>query len=645
MDLPGIYSLALGVNKSIEQKEAIRFLLSKKTQGIVNIINSTDIENNFYLTLELLELGIPLILVLNMYDLSIKKQTIISKILAVKLECPVLRLNATDLTTVYSLCKLLSEHRADIKTYNVSSLYLHSIQCIYNKMPLSNITIPVYDFCIKKFDLRLVNVKYHIINDVVKQVIRKISKQKSTTDIIDIVCLHRLLGLPLFLLVIYVLFLIIVKFGNVFGLATSIALEALLVDTPCLWIQQTFNSQYLISFVQAMGTSICAIASFIPVIWSIYLCLALLESSGYMVRAAIITSKFMSYLGLSSNSFFSIIVGIGCNVPAIMAARIINNQTQRVITTMIVPFLSCSARLSLYTLCCFIFFPHNSQLIIIFLYMIGFAVAMLTALVMHNKNSRIEDVLCIALPKYQFPKICNILFISLLRTKIFICGAGKTIIVVFFIVNFLNKVGLHQLNKNGIVEQEILFKNIGHFITPIFKPMGFEKESWPAAISIVTGFLAKEVVIATLLSLQSVHKATDDSLSSIRIQHKLQKSFSMIRTGNIQSITSEVDKTVDGQAKIFRNYGSMLAYLIFIALYVPCFSVVITMGREIGYYWALVSAIWTTANAYMIATICFQIFSFIHYDNCSFITLGIFIILYIFLVGILKCITGKYLYR
>lgn len=659
IDLPGVYSLGLGSKKSTDQRIALNFLSEESFDCLINVINSIHLETNLYLTLQLLELQIPIILILNMKDLAFNKNlTIMSNILAKKLECHVLQLNGTDYKSLETLRSLIIAYKYVPYRNNIFTLYPERLQEIYRAIQLTkNNTTPSETVHLlsqshlnlsgkdgdKNTDLRLVNARYEVIDNLVKQASKNPKKGlESNTDKIDKLCLHETFGIPLFLLILYTLFTLSVKFGNVFGPAVGMFCEATFVDVPVFLVSKVPCIEPISFVLQSLGSSIGTTASFIPITLAIYFFLSLLEMSGYMARAAIITNKFTSFFGLATNSLFPIIAGMGCNVSAILAARIVNDKIQRIITIMVSPFLSCSARLSVYTLCCSIFFPQNAERVILLLYVLGFSLVLFTGFIMHNKK-RVAIETHITLPDYHMPKFTSVFFSSLSRTKLFILGTGKTIIIVFFIINLLSQIKYSPLDTGVLQEKHHFIKHVGHLTIPIFKPMGFREESWPAAISIITGFLAKEVVIGTLLSLEGIDQDQDPSTSLLTIMGKYQKSMKIITTGKTPYTTLDIDSTkLKNIRKIFPSSGGALSYLIFIALYLPCASVFITMGREVGYKWAMISAIWTTASAYIIAVISFQIFSFINHHTVQYTTLAIMAGTYFFLSVSLRFISHKH---
>jgi ferrous iron transport protein B len=661
IDLPGIYSLGFEDNKSMDQNIAIKFLLKEKFDGLINVVNSTNLESNLYLTLQLLELQIPIILVLNMDDLAQKKKVIISAdSLANKLHCPVIKLTGTNSNSISKLIPILKEYKPLPLQNQILDLYPTKIQDIYQELARNNKAAKPADIYhiiagnksdstsrqndYPDTDLLLVNARYEAINKLTLQKPpTQPANNNSITDILDRFCLNKIFGIPIFLSILYLFFLLSVNFGSIFGPAIDMACEATFIDLPQFLLKDLVHIKWLITLIKAVGSSICAISSLVPIIWAIYFFLAILETSGYMARAAIITSRVTAYFGLSPNSFFPIIVGLGCNVPAIMAARIINNTAQRIITIMVSPFLSCSARLSIYMLCCFIFFPKDAHIVILSLYILGFIVALLTGLLMHNRKLAKTNTY-MYLPEYHLPSFRHVITSSFSRTRGFIFGAGKTIMIVFCVVNLLGQINYNFSKNDAPPTKQNLLEVVGTKITPIFEPMGLKEEAWPAAVSMVTGIMAKEIVIGTLLSLQDIkHEKKEIALDDIKAKYAESINI-IIRAGNISIVAETNHAGIGGIKNIFPNSAAVLAYLIFLALYLPCSSVFITIGKEIGYRWATISAIWSTTTAYLIATIFYQIYSLVNNYTTDYNTLFYSIAPYISLCFALRLYSFKSLY-
>ena len=411
--------------------------------------------------------------------------------------------------------------------------------------------------------------------------------------------------------------------------------------------------------IHGVGGAIQTIASFIPIIMAMYIFLSFLEDSGYIARSAVIANKMMKIVGLSGQSFLPLMVGFGCNVPAITGTRMLSNHSERISTIMMMPFISCTARLAVYTLFCYIFFPNNTQNIIFVLYILGICMALMTGLLLKDKSKNLANSnMLIELPEYKLPKIKTIINTSLIKTKSFIFGAGKTIIVVFFIIHLINSIEIPIKNGEGKYHKENIVNIFGKNIVHIFKPMGLKNENWPAAVGIITGIFAKEIVVGTLVSLYSDKIDKPDNQKQTSIVPKYKRAFLSIFDKITSVLTDNFDKLYyltdtdiinnyyeDNQidnsiikniSKNFDDKIAVLSYLIFILIYFPCVSVFGVISNEIGKRWAAISAVWSTISAYSISVIFYQVSNLIINSNINYVYL---------LLGSFILITSSFLLR
>jgi ferrous iron transport protein B len=289
------------------------------------------------------------------------------------------------------------------------------------------------------------------------------------------------------------------------------------------------------------------------------------------------------------------------------------------------PFISCTARLAVYMMFCFIFFPNNTQNVIFFLYVVGILMAIMTGLLMRGKSRGvINSHMVMELPEYKFPKIKTIIHNSVLRTKSFIFGAGKMIVAVFFIIHLINIIKIPIKNvTTGVVENTNLIHIIAKKITPIFAPFGLKEKNWPAAVGLVTGIFAKEVVVGTLVSLYAddhLEEVNNDGgeygdvilkkyqMAFMSIPQNLKLAFANNDVGqNSYSEENKLSNTIINNIREnFDDRLAVLSYLIFILLYIPCVSVFGVITNEIGKKWAVISALWSTISAYSVAIIFYQ---------------------------------------
>ncbi|WHA05087.1 ferrous iron transport protein B [Candidatus Bandiella numerosa] len=688
IDLPGLYSLGIGGKTSLDQDITINYIKEGDFDYLINVVDSANFKRNLYLTFQLIERGIPVILVLNMDDIAKSKNIKINENkLSKLLKCPVIKVSAKktddinilkdfllknkDIKNVVGIFdfypKKIKEHYLNLENFlNIDKFNLISNS---DKISILEGNYAQYNDRIKEFaknicnnieiefgqtsDFVLVNCRYAFIEKLFKKVCEnKDPNCESLSDKIDNIALNTILGAPIFLIVLYLMFVFSINVGGAFQEFFGLIAEATFIDIPLLIASKIYTSEWLNILIYGLGGAVQTIASFIPIIAAMYMFLSFLEDSGYIARSAVIANKIMRLLGLSGHSFLPLIVGLGCNVPAITGTRVLYNHNQRISTIMMSPFVSCTARLAVYTLFCYIFFPNNTQNVIFTLYIIGILMAIFTGLLIKNKAQKIADSnMLIELPDYKLPKLKVIINSSILRTKSFIFGAGKTIVVVFFIIHLVNSIKIPIKNEAGTYNNENIINIIGKRVTLIFKPMGLEEKNWPATVGIITGIFAKEIVVGTLVSLYADESDNSNSVSEIEILTKYKKAFLSVPKKMVSVFTDNFDKlyyldnnvtkknylddneisnkVIKNISNNFDNKIAVLSYLIFILIYFPCVSVFGAISNEIGKKWAIASALWSTISAYSVSIMFYQTSNFIMNNsiNYYYLLLGIMILI------------------
>jgi ferrous iron transport protein B len=389
----------------------------------------------------------------------------------------------------------------------------------------------------------------------------------------------------------------------------------------------------VVMLAKGVGGGIQVVATFIPIVGCLFLFLSALEDSGYMARAAFVMDRFMRMIGLPGKSFVPMIVGFGCNVPAIMATRTLENQRDRILTNLMNPFMSCGARLPVYALFAAAFFPVGGQNMVFGLYLLGIAVAVLTGLIMRHTMFKGESSpFIMELPAYHMPTLTSVFIRTWDRLKAFIFNAGKVIVPMVLVLNFLNALGTDgsfgQENSNKSVLSEI-----GRSLTPAFKPMGIEKDNWPATVGIFTGVLAKEAVVGTLDALYSQFATPDAETAIDQAPFNLKAAIVNacltvpenlkavadnfldplgLNIGNVSDMDTAANEqkvktnTFAAMRSSFDGKAGAFAYLLFILLYAPCVAATAAIYRETRLGWTLFVVCWTTGIAYMTATIFYQ---------------------------------------
>jgi ferrous iron transport protein B len=489
----------------------------------------------------------------------------------------------------------------------------------------------------EELDFLLAEVRFEKATELAKSVVTEQGKiSRTRSDKIDRYVLGNWLGVPIFLAMMYLLFTFSINIGGAFIDFFDLTAQAFFIDGLTGLMADMGSPQWLITLLaNGIGGGVQVVATFIPIIGALFLFLTVLEESGYMSRAAFVMDYFMRKLGISGKAFVPLIVGFGCNVPGIMATRTLDNARERIITVMMSPFMSCGARLAVYALFAAAFFPVGGQNIVFLLYLIGIFFAIMTGLILRKTllKGDAEDFF-MELPNYQIPSLRSVLINTWGKLKGFILGAGKIIIIVVAIINVANSLGTDFSFGNENSEKSVLSAT-ARTVTPIFKPMGIEEDNWPATVGIITGLLAKEVVVGTLDALYSnidkphsennnEEQAFDlsDSLKAAiqtipanlsNVMDKLSdplgfSSVADVADNNQAAATQEIDITTFGAMhKRFDGKIGAFAYLLFILLYFPCVAATGAMIRETTVGWGLLGIAWTTGLAYASAVIFYQL--------------------------------------
>jgi len=380
-----------------------------------------------------------------------------------------------------------------------------------------------------------------------------------------------------------------------------------------------------------IGGGIQVVATFIPIVGFLFIFLSMLEDSGYMSRAAFVMDRFMCVIGLPGKSFVPMIVGFGCNVPAIIATRTLDNQRDRILTNLMNPFMSCGARLPVYALFAAAFFPVGGQNLVFGLYLFGILVAVLTGLIMRYTLLQGEPTpFLMELPTYHLPTLRGIYIKTWDRLKTFIFNAGKLIVPMVLVLNILNSLGTDGSFGRENSDQSVL-SQIGRVLTPAFQPMGIQPDNWPATVGIFIGVLAKEAVVGTLDALYSQMAASAESQAEepFDLSQALMAACQTIPDnlkdiadkvldplglgiGNVDDVTAAAEQqevkvaTFGVMQSQFDGQIGAFAYLLFILLYAPCVAATAAVYKETSAAWALFVVCWTTFIAYMTATLFYQ---------------------------------------
>lgn len=671
IDLPGIYSLDAA---SPDEEVTRDYLLSREAQLIVNVLDASNLERNLYLSVQLLEMGVPLVIALNMMDIARKRGIQLDmQRLSETLGCPVVPVVAVSKEGFSELQARilgviqgkesggfpLAHEEAITQAISELEIDLNQVEDADNRRWLAlkllegdphaqnYVSEQSYQKAIRlnhsiaertgsETDIHIANSRFSHAHALASQCIRHQGQPGATlTDRIDRLVLGRWLGIPFFLLAMYLMFLFSINIGGAFIDFFDGVAGAFLVDGVAYWLESLNAPQWLVLVLaHGVGAGLQVVATFIPIIAALYLFLSVLEDSGYMARAAFVMDRAMRAIGLPGKAFVPLIVGFGCNVPAVMATRTLEDARERKLTILMNPFMSCGARLPVYALFVAAFFPSNGQNLVFLLYLTGIGVAILTGLIMKRTLLPGESTgFMMELPPYHLPTLKGVLLRSWDRVRLFLKEAGQVIVVMVLIINLLNSIGADGSFGNQDSDNSVL-SVASQTITPIFAPMGIHEDNWPAVVGIFSGVLAKEVVVGTLDSLYTRLAAQDNGASEEQTHFELGSALAAaaatipanlseigaafkdplgLDIGDVsstQSAASEqaVSEDVFGaMARRFDGQAGAFAYLLFILLYFPCIATIGAIIRETSATWAVFVAGWTTGVAYFTATLFYQL--------------------------------------
>jgi ferrous iron transport protein B len=698
VDLPGIYSLDLAdAQGGLDEKVARDYLTSGNVDLIINIVDASNLERNLYLTAQIMEMRLPMVVALNMVDVAEDAGLVTDTVaLSERLGCPVIPLVASRSTGVENLLHVL--HR-ELLTPTRPRPYvaypavvedaiaelmpqlsgLAATQAVGSLAPdhrwlalklleggaLSEVLLRdeltlrqqvqehrrlIRQVLNDDLDVVFADSRYGWIRQLVSGVARQTRLvSRSVSDRIDQVVLNRWLGIPIFLIVMYGLFLITINVGSAFIDFFDIAAGTIFVDGFGALLAGINVPEWLIIILaRGAGAGIQTVATFIPIIGILFLFLAILEDSGYMARAAFVMDRFMRFIGLPGKSFVPMLIGFGCNVPAIMATRTLENRRDRLLTIMMNPFMSCGARLPVYALFAAAFFPATGQNVVFGLYLLGIAMAVITGLILKNTILRGETShFVMELPPYHMPTLKGVLIRGWERLKSFMLRAGKVIVIMVMILSILGSIGMDGTFTDENSDQSVL-SGISRTVTPVFTPMGIREDNWPATVGIFTGVFAKEAVVGSLDALYSTLGVRDDAARGIEPEEEEAFSFwgglsEAVATipDNLADVpgmlldplglnvgeVSDPETAAQEQEVRVGTFGAMatrfngrigaFAYLVFVLLYFPCVAAMGAIYRETNWGWTAFVALWTTGLAYGAATLVYQAGTFASHPRQS----------------------------
>lgn len=652
-DLPGVYSLVANTQGlSQDEQIAVQSILTLESDCILNVVDACHLERHLYLTSQLLELGKPVILALNMTDIAQQRGIFINvAALEKQLGCPVISLQAHKSLGLPALLQTLKQPlnptsalTLPLKKEMVSALLQLETQLLqegyssqtayYLARRLAEDSFSGVNQTSPNLDLDMADARYQTIHQIVRAVQNKKSDASDHfTAKLDKIVLHRLFALPIFFAVMYLMFLFAINVGGAFQDFFDISTNTVFVQGTAWVLQQLHAPNWVIAMLaNGLGKGINTTMTFVPVIATMFFFLSLLETSGYMARAAFVVDKAMRVLGLPGKSFVPMIVGFGCNVPAILAARTLDSERDRLLTVMMSPFMSCSARLAIYAVFVAAFFPKGGQNIVFSLYLFGILMAVLTGFILRKTTLKGHaSPLILELPAYHKPALRRLCKETFMRLRLFVLRAGKLILPICILLGGLNAISWNGALHSDPAHPHSLLSILGQWITPLFAPMGISQDNWPATVGLLSGMLAKEVVVGTLNSLYSqVGHLGQATASSFHFWGGLQEALwsiphNLAQLGSalwnpILAKTPEhtLSASVYGlMGQRFNGSIGAYAYMLFILLYIPCISTMAVIRQEANRFYMWTSILWSFILAYAAAVLFYQMAHFFDHPQQS----------------------------
>ena len=600
-DLPGIYSLSPYSNEEIVTRE---FVLNERPKGIINIVDATNIERNLYLTMQLMELDIPMVLALNMMDeMTGNGGTVYINKMESLLGIPVVPISAAknegvdELVAhaihvakfqespgrqdfcedgpvhrcIHGVIHLIEDHakRAGIPVRFAATKLIEGDEIILDMLNLSENEKEMLEHIIVQLEeeegldaqAQIAGMRYDFIEKLVRETVKKPqeSREHLRSEKIDKILTGKYTAIPSFVLIMSaVFFLTFNVIGAFFQGILENAIELFIESFDKLLAGLSVNDTIRSLVVDGVLTGVGNILSFLPIIVILFFFLSLLEDTGYMARVAFVMDKLLRKIGLSGRSIVPLLIGFGCSVPGVMASRTLPSERDRKMTILLTPFMSCSAKLPIYAFFTAAFFKDNGGLVMILLYFIGIAVGILVALILKSVYFKGEAVpFVMELPNYRLPGMKNVVMLLWDKAKDFLQRAFTVIFLASIVIWFLQR---FNFTLNMVTDsKDSILAEIAGIIAPIFSPMGYG--DWRVCTALVTGFIAKESVVSTLFVLYGTKEAVLGAMSM----------------------------------------ASAFSLLVFCLLYTPCVATIAVVKRELGAKWASVVVLGQCIIAWIVA--------------------------------------------
>lgn len=600
-DLPGIYSLSPYSNEEIVTRE---FVLNERPKGIINIVDATNIERNLYLTMQLMELDIPMVLALNMMDeMTGNGGTVYINKMESLLGIPVVPISAAknegvdELVAhaihvakfqespgrqdfcedgpvhrcIHGVIHLIEDHakRAGIPVRFAATKLIEGDEIILDMLNLSENEKEMLEHIIVQLEeeegldaqAQIARMRYDFIEKLVRETVKKPqeSREHLRSEKIDKILTGKYTAIPSFVLIMSAVFVLTFNvIGAFFQGILENAIELFIESFDELLAGLSVNDTIRSLVVDGVLTGVGNILSFLPIIVILFFFLSLLEDTGYMARVAFVMDKLLRKIGLSGRSIVPLLIGFGCSVPGVMASRTLPSERDRKMTILLTPFMSCSAKLPIYAFFTAAFFKNNGGLVMILLYFIGIAVGILVALILKSVYFKGEAVpFVMELPNYRLPGMKNVVMLLWDKAKDFLQRAFTVIFLASIVIWFLQR---FNFTLNMVTDsKDSILAEIAGIIAPVFSPMGYG--DWRVCTALVTGFIAKESVVSTLFVLYGTKEAVLGAMSM----------------------------------------ASAFSLLVFCLLYTPCVATIAVVKRELGAKWASVVVLGQCIIAWIVA--------------------------------------------
>jgi len=662
VDLPGIYSLTPFTQDEIIARD---FLIKEKPDLIIDVVDATNLERNLYLLLQILELSIPVVVALNMFD-EVKRKgyeidiSALENALGIKV-VPTVATKGEGVKELLLAIKEIAENKdayiPQILNYGkeieealkklkemlekdypqVLEKYPSRWLCLnllegdktvlketgltYIKNVLEEIRKPLIDTFNDDVDTILADTRYALARGINKEVVRKKEKlEPDFTERVDNIVLNRFLGIPVFLVIMWIVFKIAFDFSGPFCDWVDGVISGPIARWTSISLNALHSPEWLKSLiVDGIIGGVGAVLVFVPLIGIFMFMITFLEGSGYLARAAFVMDRIMHSFGLHGRSFIPLVIGFGCNVPSIYATRVLETERDRKLTALLCPCISCSARLPVYVLLAGAFFAKYGATVIWSLYILGIITAVILGIILNKTLYKgMKPVFIMELPPYRMPTFKYLMTYTWEKLKHFLIKAGTFILAFSILVWVLLNI------PYGAPKDQTALAKIGKVISPVFGPLGFG--NWEASSALLTGVVAKEIVVSTMAQIYGVEEEEEsqekttfrEDIKNILISFgkTIKDSFSNLFT--LKSGVFETEEVENGLKNRLQNIFTPLsayAFMVFVLLYWPCMVFAFTLKTEFGSWKFL-------GQAFLIYTIIPWITAFIVYQGGNLLGLG-----------------------